>query len=184
MPSRIVSACSLTEERVASSSARVEMHARKDSLPPLQRLSVHRLRAAFANSANTSGSFLSERSNTSSADLQGRGLAGLLRGSFPRLEQRTASTPTAISISTAAQSPPPALLYTWRSCPQYSGGLFSEFGNVTITGENTVVNATADAPTTHHRRRGEKRDIVIEDCLSEPTARMADIQAMMGLATA
>ena len=35
--------------------------------------SVHRLRAVVANAANTSGSFLSERSNTSSTDLQGSG---------------------------------------------------------------------------------------------------------------
>ena len=44
---------------------------------------IHRLRAAVANAANTSGSFLSERSNTSSADLQGRGIAGAAPGRLP-----------------------------------------------------------------------------------------------------
>ena len=48
--------------------------------------------------------------------------------------------------------------------PQYSDGLFSEFGNVTITGENTVVNANGgcadDGITAVAAKRG---DIVIED---------------------
>lgn len=48
--------------------------------------------------------------------------------------------------------------------PQYSSGLFSEFGNVTITGENTVVNANGgcadDGITAVAAKRG---DIVIED---------------------
>lgn len=47
--------------------------------------SVHRLCAVVANAANTSGSFLSERSNTSSADLQGRGIVAAVPGRFPTL---------------------------------------------------------------------------------------------------
>ncbi len=84
MPARIASAWSLTEERAASSSQGWRCHARKGSLPPLLRFSARRLRAAFANSANTSGSFPSERLNTSSADLQGRGIVAGCSGAVSR----------------------------------------------------------------------------------------------------
>ena len=44
-----------------------------------------RLCAVVANAANTSGSFLSERSNTSSTDLQGWEIAAAASGRFPTL---------------------------------------------------------------------------------------------------
>mgnify|MGYP005762185659 FL=1 len=48
--------------------------------------------------------------------------------------------------------------------PQYSGGLFSEFGNVTITGENTVVNANGGCADNGITAVAAKRgNIVIED---------------------
>ena len=61
-------------------------HAPQDNSLPVIWFSVRRLRVGAASSANTSGSFPSERSNTSSKDLQGSGTSAavVFLGRFPR----------------------------------------------------------------------------------------------------